>query len=525
MTNDVAGQRDRGRDQVEPREDRHQGRHPDLRAAHRVREGGQREIADGPAVLDERHHRPRRGGDVRRRSEGRRERVQHLLEQRRGDRTSSHKARVERNPAKRHAMYQRIQQIVYEESPFLVLDYSPYRYAHGKWVHGFHASPLGNYNLSLLTLTVDEPLGGSRAAAGALTRRPPAPWMRRYSFLGRRILQTIPVLLGITVITFFLLRLIPGDPAHGRSSASTTRRRRAPSSGATLGLERADRGTSTGSSCGGSLHGDLGESINYQPAGADGDLRAPAGDALPRRVRGGARRDHLDPGRCRVGATRRRHLRPGRRVSFLIAFAMPGFWLGIIFILIFAMHLHLFPVNGYGTVFVGAPAVPVPARADDRAGVLDDPRANAAREHARRALESDYVDTARIKGISRRAVLRRHVLRNSIISLVVVFGINLAFLISGTVSIENVFAIPGVGRLLVDSVVDARLPRRAGRDAGPRVPRGAGQPAHRRRARGARPAGVGADERRDNASARAARPARAPARSDAAMRSAGARRS
>jgi peptide/nickel transport system permease protein len=67
-------------------------------------------------------------------------------------------------------------------------------------------------------------------------------------------------------------------------------------------------------------------------------------------------------------------------------------------------------------------------------------------------LSTDYVDTARIKGISRTAVLRRHVLRNSIISLVVVFGINLAFLISGTVLIENVFGIPGIGRLLVDSV-------------------------------------------------------------------------
>jgi peptide/nickel transport system substrate-binding protein len=66
-----------------------------------------------------------------------------------------HKARIESDPAKRRSMYQRIQRIVYEESPFLVLDYSPYRYAHGKWVHGFHASPLGNYNLSLLSLTVD----------------------------------------------------------------------------------------------------------------------------------------------------------------------------------------------------------------------------------------------------------------------------------------------------------------------------------------------------------------------------------
>ena len=66
-----------------------------------------------------------------------------------------HLARAERSASKRSAMYKEIQQIMYDESPFLVLDYSPYRYAHGKWVHGFHASPLGNYNLSLLSLTVD----------------------------------------------------------------------------------------------------------------------------------------------------------------------------------------------------------------------------------------------------------------------------------------------------------------------------------------------------------------------------------
>jgi peptide/nickel transport system substrate-binding protein len=65
-----------------------------------------------------------------------------------------HKARAERNPKKRASMYARVQKIVYDESPFLVLDYSPYRYARGTWVNGFHVSPLGNYNLSLLTLTV-----------------------------------------------------------------------------------------------------------------------------------------------------------------------------------------------------------------------------------------------------------------------------------------------------------------------------------------------------------------------------------
>ena len=66
------------------------------------------------------------------------------------------KARAELDNAKRQQMYDQIQQIVYTESPFLVVDYSPYRYGVGNWVHGFHATPLGNYDLSLETLTVSK---------------------------------------------------------------------------------------------------------------------------------------------------------------------------------------------------------------------------------------------------------------------------------------------------------------------------------------------------------------------------------
>ncbi|MGI8767711.1 MAG: ABC transporter substrate-binding protein [Propionibacteriaceae bacterium] len=65
-------------------------------------------------------------------------------------------ARSERDPTKRAAMYQQIQQIVYDQTPYLPLIYPPFRYASGKWVHGFKVSPLGNYNDSLLTLTVDK---------------------------------------------------------------------------------------------------------------------------------------------------------------------------------------------------------------------------------------------------------------------------------------------------------------------------------------------------------------------------------
>jgi ABC-type dipeptide/oligopeptide/nickel transport system permease component len=108
-------------------------------------------------------------------------------------------------------------------------------------------------------------------------------------------------------------------------------------------------------------------------------------------------------------------------------------------------------VNGYGTGFTShlrylfLPALTI-------AVAFSTILVRTLRASTLAVLATDYVDTARIKGISRFAVLRRHVLRNAIISLVVVFGINLAFLISGTVLIENVFGIPGLGRLLVDSV-------------------------------------------------------------------------
>ena len=98
--------------------------------------------------------------------------------------------------------------------------------------------------------------------------------MRRYRFLGRRILQTIPVLLGITMITFFLLRLIPGDPARAILGEHYT-----PKAGAELrrllGLNKPmwDQYVLFMQRL---AHGNLGESINYQQPATDGDLRAPA---------------------------------------------------------------------------------------------------------------------------------------------------------------------------------------------------------------------------------------------------------
>ena len=273
--------------------------------------------------------------------------------------------------------------------------------------------------------------------------------MARFSFIGRRLLQLIPVLFGITVITFFLLRLIPGDPAlqilgqhYTPAGAKVVRH--------SLGLDEP-------------LwrqyllflqhlfQGNLGDSITFkQSAGSVIAERLPPTLFLVAYAATLALLVSIPAGV--ISALRRGGIfDQTARVTTLVGFAMPGFWLGIILILIFSVHLQLFPVNGYGNTFV------------EHLDHLFLPAATIAlgfstivirtlRSSTLEVLSSDYVDTARIKGISRFAVLRRHVLRNAIISVVVVFGINLAFLISGTVIIENVFGIPGVGRLLVDSV-------------------------------------------------------------------------
>jgi ABC-type dipeptide/oligopeptide/nickel transport system permease component len=273
--------------------------------------------------------------------------------------------------------------------------------------------------------------------------------MGRYSFLGRRILQTIPVLLGITVITFFLLRLIPGDPARAILGQHYT-----PKTGAELrrqlGLDE-PLWDQYGIFMRRLAHGNLGDSINYQqPARTVIFERLPATLFLVAYAAVLAAIISIPVGV--VSALRKDGIFDQvARVSFLIAFAMPAFWLGIIFILIFAVQLHLFPVTGYGHGVTGhlrylfLPAFTISL-------AFSTILVRTLRASTLAVLSTDYVDTARIKGISRGAVLRRHVLRNSIISLVVVFGINLAFLISGTVIIENVFGIPGIGRLLVDSV-------------------------------------------------------------------------
>ncbi len=135
----------------------------------------------------------------------------------------------------------------------------------------------------------------------------------------------------------------------------------------------------------------------------------------------------------------------------MVTLAMPSFWVGIIFILVLSVSLHLFPVTGFGDNLVDhlwhlfLPALTI---ALGFTAVL----IRSLRNSILTVLRADYVDTARAKGLPWRLIMRRHVLRNALLSTVTIFGVNIAFLIGSTVIVENVFAVGGVGQLLVSAI-------------------------------------------------------------------------
>lgn len=279
--------------------------------------------------------------------------------------------------------------------------------------------------------------------------------MSRFGTLPRRLVHLVVIGFGITLVTFFLLRLIPGDPALAILGTSYTHQR-AQAIDLALGLNK-PIWTQYGLFLGRLFRGNLGYSFFYnQPAttviGAHlgptvflviySALLA-AAISLPIGFVAGLRRGGI--------------VDQSSRVFFTVSFAMPAFWLGIVLLILFSVDLHVFPISGFGTGFGGhlyylfLPAVTI---AVGFSTVL----VRSLRAATIAVLQAEFVDTARMKGISMAQVLRKHVFRNAVLAVIAVFGVNLAYLISGTVLVENVFSLPGLGSLLVNSVSNRDYP-------------------------------------------------------------------
>ncbi|MGF0343689.1 ABC transporter permease [Rhodococcus sp. IEGM1300] len=273
--------------------------------------------------------------------------------------------------------------------------------------------------------------------------------MQILRFCLSRLLQLIPVLLGITLIAFLLLRVMPGDPATlilgNRGSAEEIAKLTTQ-----LGLDQ-PLWLQYLHFLGDCLQGSFGRSIAYKTA--VGPLiweRLWATLALvgfstvlallmtvPLAFLSALRRngffDHLI------------------KVLFVMAMSMPAFWIGVLLVLAFSIYWPIFPVSGYGDTFLerlhhlflpafvvalGTAALTIRSMRSSIIGVLS----------------AEFIDTARAKGIGQSALLLRHVLRNSLLSTISVLGVHTSWVIGGTVVIESVFSIPGLGNLLVSSI-------------------------------------------------------------------------
>lgn len=274
-------------------------------------------------------------------------------------------------------------------------------------------------------------------------------------FIGIRALQLIPVAFGITLVMFFLLRIVPGDPAKVALGAYATPERIAELRHA-WGLDRplTDQYFGFLSQL---AQGDLGYSYFYrQPAIKVALERLPPELFLityavaltlligvPLGTLSALRRERLPD-----------HL---TRVLMVLGLSLPAYWIGIILLLVFGLWLRVLPVGGYGNTFpehlisLFLPAITI-------ALGMSPLVIRALRASVIEMLQSDHVDMARSKGLPGRTILLRHVLRPALIPSVTVLGINIGLLIGGTLIIESVFAIPGLGQLLVMAVASRDFP-------------------------------------------------------------------
>lgn len=279
--------------------------------------------------------------------------------------------------------------------------------------------------------------------------------MSRFGTLPRRLVHLVVIGFGITLVTFFLLRLIPGDPALAILGSSYTHER-ATAIDLALGLNK-PIWTQYALFMGRLFRGNLGYSFFYnQPATTV--IAAHLGPTIFLVIYSAVLAATISLPLGFVSGLRRGGIvDQASRVFFTVSFAMPAFWLGIILLIVFSVHLHAFPLSGFGSGFAGhlyylfLPALTI---AVGFSTVL----VRSLRAATIAVLQAEFVDTARMKGISMAQVLRRHVFRNAVLAVIAVFGVNLAYLISGTVLVENVYSLPGLGSLLVNSVSNRDYP-------------------------------------------------------------------
>jgi ABC-type dipeptide/oligopeptide/nickel transport system permease component len=265
-------------------------------------------------------------------------------------------------------------------------------------------------------------------------------------YTGKRLAALVVLLIGIAILVFLMLQLIPGSPVTALLGQSATNPAAVARLTSELGLNR-PLPVQFWRWLENAVQGNFGYSYNQQqPVSALLAQNLPstvelAGAGLLISLVGGIALGVL-------GAVRRNSAADSVAMGVAMTLvALPSFWLGLVLILAFAVALPWFPVVG-GTSLRGLvlPALPLGL------GVLGI-TGRFVRSSLLEAMHSPHVAAARAKGLGRRTVFTRHVARNAVLPVLTVVGLQVGSLLSGTVLVEVVFSRPGIGRLLVQSIL------------------------------------------------------------------------
>lgn len=269
-------------------------------------------------------------------------------------------------------------------------------------------------------------------------------------FILRRLLLAIPTLFGVLVVAFLLLFVAPGDPVTAmigeRADSATISRLRSE-----LRLDD-PLYVRFGHYVGNVVQGDLGRSyITNRPISQDIRERFPKTLQLAVAAMLFAAFAGIS-----LGIMSARH--PGGwsdRLALGIAYlgiSFPVYWVGLLFILLFAVSLQWLPASGYGSLkFLVLPALALGMRSVaflarvTRSAMLD-------------SLSADYVRTARAKGLAQRSITLRHALRNAMIPIITVLGLDFGAYLTGSILTETIFSWPGLGRYVVNAIARRDLP-------------------------------------------------------------------
>jgi ABC-type dipeptide/oligopeptide/nickel transport system permease component len=272
-----------------------------------------------------------------------------------------------------------------------------------------------------------------------------------YSYIAQRILAAVPVLLGVSLLVFSMLHLVPGDPVRLMLSEFQTTPEQIERLRSQLHLDE-PLPVQFGRYLWNASHGDLGSSIRTRRP-----VAVEIADNLPSTMQlalaGLLVAAVLGVTLGIVAAVNQRSwIELGSMLLALLGVSMPSFWLGLLLIFLLSLRLRIFPATGGGDLLhLVLPAITLGLGA---AAIL----ARLTRSSMLEVLRQEYVTTARAKGLLEWVVITRHALKNALIPVVTIFGLQFGQLLAGTFVVETVFARPGLGRLVIDGILNKDLP-------------------------------------------------------------------